>query len=338
MFKKLNLDSCRLIAAFLIITIHTSIFSSISTEFDFFFTRILSRIAVPLFLMITGYFIVPKALKDRRTLIDYSIKIAKMYFFAILVYIPLNIYQGSFSSLSFIELLKSIFIDGTVYHLWYFPALLFGIWLVYFLLKKVNIKIVIFLVLMLFFIGLLGDSYYQLVESNPFLFPIYEFIFSVSSYTRNGLFYVPVFLVLGYVLRSRKISLKKSVALGLLIFSFLLLTVEGFVLHYLNFQRHDSMYMMLLPVMFYLFYLIKEVKTTSRYKRNIATTIYIFHPWFIIVVRGVAKLLNLQKFMIDNSVIHYILVAGTTLIFAISLEKVKEVMLDGRRKRTFVKE
>ena len=70
MSKKINIDIWRFIVSFLIVAIHISPFAKISPKFDFFFTRILGRIAVPLFLMITGYYILDRALKDKEDLIN----------------------------------------------------------------------------------------------------------------------------------------------------------------------------------------------------------------------------------------------------------------------------
>ena len=52
--KQGGLDRYRLIAAFLVIAIHTSPLLSVNENADFFLTRIFARMAVPLFLMITG--------------------------------------------------------------------------------------------------------------------------------------------------------------------------------------------------------------------------------------------------------------------------------------------
>ncbi len=49
-----GLDIFRICAALLVITIHTSPLASVSEGADFFLTRVLARIAVPFFLMVTG--------------------------------------------------------------------------------------------------------------------------------------------------------------------------------------------------------------------------------------------------------------------------------------------
>jgi len=69
MSKKINIDVWRFVLAFLIVAIHISPFDNISPNFDFFFTRILGRIAVPLFLMITGYYLLYDGVNNNEKLI-----------------------------------------------------------------------------------------------------------------------------------------------------------------------------------------------------------------------------------------------------------------------------
>ena len=50
----------RLIAALLIVTIHTSPLSSYTETGDFILTRIIARIAVPFFFMTSGFFLISR--------------------------------------------------------------------------------------------------------------------------------------------------------------------------------------------------------------------------------------------------------------------------------------
>ena len=115
MNKKINIDVARFVVSFLVIAIHISPFININQEFNFFFTRILGRIAVPLFFMITGYFVIDGCLKDKNKLKKYTIKILKIYLFCIILYLPINIYMGKFNNISifriwnFLCLLKDFF-------------------------------------------------------------------------------------------------------------------------------------------------------------------------------------------------------------------------------------
>ena len=94
---------------------------------------------------------------------------------------------------------------------------------------------------------------------------MYDGMFQVFSYTRNGIFLVPIFLMIGvwfakverentvqndsyWEMSEPKRWNRKRAGLGLLI-SLVLMTVEGFALHAADWQRHDSMYVMLPIVM-----------------------------------------------------------------------------------------
>ena len=51
------LDRFRLLAAFLAVCNHTAPLAGLAPEADFWLTRVLARIAVPFFLMVSGYFL-----------------------------------------------------------------------------------------------------------------------------------------------------------------------------------------------------------------------------------------------------------------------------------------
>ncbi|MDE5589826.1 MAG: acyltransferase family protein, partial [Acetatifactor sp.] len=137
-----RLDRFRLIAAFLVIAIHTSPLTSFSADADFFFTRVLARAAVPFFFMVTGHFTLsalftsdntghscPPHLQRAaagRAVKRCLIKLCLLYGAAILLYLPLGIYAGHYRGLSITEVMRMLIFDGTFYHLWYFPACILG--------------------------------------------------------------------------------------------------------------------------------------------------------------------------------------------------------------------
>ena len=93
-----GLDVFRLCAALLVIAIHTSPLASVSGAADFFLTRILARVAVPFFLMVTGQFVITGLLNPSVKSIakyhKYLLKTALLYLFCILIYLPIGIYAG----------------------------------------------------------------------------------------------------------------------------------------------------------------------------------------------------------------------------------------------------
>lgn len=323
MKQKLNLDVYRFIAALMIVAIHVYPLSVFSEDLDYFFTRVLFRIAVPLFLMITGYFVIPAYEKNNNKLKTYILKILKIYMISILIYIPINVYTGNFNSFNIITFFKDILFNGTMYHLWYFPALIMGLYITCFILKKFS-KRALLIFILLYIIGLFGDSYYGLINNIPILNNFYSLIFNVFNYTRNGLFYVPIFLYIGYMFNNKSFYKNKfSFLILFLLLGFML--VEGMILYYNNIPRHTSMYLLLVPVSFVLFKILLSTTTGSNKNlRNLATWIYILHPLFIVFIRIFAKVLNMEFIMINNSLINYCLVVISTVLFIIFIRKIKE--------------
>ena len=308
------LDRFRMAAALLVIAIHTSPLDIFSPEGDFFLTRILARIAVPFFFMVTGQFVVRKFMNsgDASCLFRYLRKILILYAVAIILYLPIGIYAGHYQELTTMSFLKLLFFDGTFYHLWYFPACLLGILLVYLMSRFLKLRGMLVVSAVLYVIGLLGDSYFGFVQKLPPVETIYNFFFQICSYTRNGLFFAPLFLILGAWCASGS-RRGLSVHLAMLILSFLLMTVEAFTLRHFSWQRHDSMYLMLIPVMISLYRVLlclpgSSGKAEARF-RSASLWIYMLHPAFIIIVRGAAKVLHLTPFLVDNSLIHYLTVS-----------------------------
>lgn len=206
--------------------------------------------------------------------------------------------------------------------MWYFPALIAGLWITYFLVNKLKKKTTFLIVSILYLIGLFGDSYYGIAQTSGIITNIYNVIFKVCDYTRNGLFLVPIFIYLGYVVKTNKVN--KSADLYISLCCFICMTIEGMVLHHLNYQRHDSMYIFLVPVMFFLFrYLMSKNSTSNKKLREISTGIYIFHPLFIVAIRFVSGIVGLEKIFVENNLILYLTVCLGTFLFTLLIQRGK---------------
>lgn len=328
-----GLDRFRIIAATLVIAIHTSPLASVNGNADFFLTRILARIAVPFFFMVTGQFIMTDYLYGNDItsgkLFRYIRKAALSYGIAVMIYIPIGIYAGHYKSLNVISAIQMLVFDGTFYHLWYFPACITGVLLVYLMSRCMGRKGMMAIAAALYAAGLLGDSYYGLIRDVPVLSAIYEFVFQLFSYTRNGFFFAPVFLILGALTaRKNHVGGKPGQILGLAV-SFLVMTAEAFTLHYFKLQRHDSMYLSLIPVMIFLYRLLLSWdKKPSRILRDIAMWMYILHPAVIIAVRGGTRAIHMTALFVDNSLMHYFTVTFLSGLWAAAIS----CFISGKRK------
>ena len=287
------LDRFRLLAAVLVVAVHTSPLTTYSVLGDFWLTRVLGRVAVPFFLMVTGYFLAEKGWRNTWT---FWKKTALLYGLCILLYLPLNLYAGQLDG----DFLRRLVTGGTFYHLWYFPGVLLGVPIAW-QLRRLGLGIALPAAGLLYLIGLGGDSYYGLTAQVPALKAAYDILFQGFSYTRNGLFYVPLFLLLGAA--GRRFSRRASLW-GLLL-SFSAMSGEALWLRGLGVQRHDSMYLLLPLVMIFLFSaLLGANRGEDRTARRLSALVYILHPWCIVLVRFGAGLLGMEERLVQNSLGH----------------------------------
>ena len=366
-----GLDKFRLAGALLVVAIHTSPLTCISAEADFFLTRILARVAVPFFLMVTGQFVLPRILEPGvragRRLLRYLARAGMLYLACILLYLPLGIYAGHYKELTAAKVLRMLVWDGTFYHLWYFPAGMLGMTLLYLLSRRLGLRTLTLVCGALYLLGLSGDSYYGLTQYLPPLRSLCDLGFHVWSYTRNGLFLAPLFLLMGALMgglqRKNPCANKNTVpgqipqnpfsalssrasageaapaaksasaltgapaakstsalAAGLVL-SLLGMSGEAFLL------RHDSMYILLVPVMYCLYGLLlcSNCPPCPRLRR-ISTLIYILHPAVIVAVRICARLPHMLPLM-EQSLLHYAAVCLLSLAAAWLLTGLRDIKI-----------
>lgn len=307
------LDVCRLAAALLVITIHTAPLSDVNAEADFFLTRVLARVAVPYFFMLTGYFLE----KGQWRRVGRTLgKTALLYVLSVLLYLPLNLYAGAFSPFAPGQLLKELLVDGTFYHLWYLPAVLLGVPVAWGL-RRLGWKGGLAAAGALYLLGLMGDSYYGFAARVPFLKAFYEGLFTVSSYTRNGLFFAPLFLLLGALCTRVHLKWAWLAAAGF----FAAMCAEAFLLKGAGAPRHDSMYVMLPLCMLALFCgLARSNAGRCCAAAGTALWVYLLHPWCIVLVRGAAKVLGLQGLLVESGLGHFAAVALASFALAFCVQ------------------
>ena len=313
-----GIDYFRFIAALLIVAIHTSPLASFSETGDFILTRIIARVAVPFFLMTSGFFLISRYTYNTEKLGAFVKKTALIYGAAILIYIPINIYNGYFKMDNLLpNIIKDIVFDGTLYHLWYLPASIIGAVIAWYLVKKLNYPKALIVASVLYLIGLFGDSYYGITEKISCLNSLYDYIFQVTDHTRNGIFFAPIFFIIGGLIADNRPQITFGKSIWGFAVSFALMFGEAFALHHFDLQRHDSMYVFLLPCMYFLFNVILHFKGKRLVTlRTTSLIIYIIHPMMIVVIRLFSKLFHLQSLLVENSIAHYFMVCLTSVVFS----------------------
>ena len=306
------LDAFRLIAALLVVAIHTSPLASLSPDADFLLTRVAGRLAVPFFFMVTGCFLLNDGGVRR-----FLSRTARLYALSIALYLPLNFYAGGMSA---IEWLRGLLIEGTFYHLWYLPAVLLAVPAAFFL-RKLRPWLGFALAGVLYLIGLGGDSWHGVVCRAPAVAAFYDGLLAALPHTRALM--APLFLLLGAqlpraldVLRARTSRLTALCA-ACFAASLAIMGAEALWLRALGAPRHDSMTLALPLCAAFLFLTLLSLNgARCRAASEMSTAVYILHPWCIVLVRGFAKLTGTQAVWIGNSLAHFLLTAALSLALA----------------------
>lgn len=301
-------DRFRLVAAVLVIAIHTSPLMSVNATCNFLLTRVFARVAVPFFFAMTGYF---ADFRSAARIGRLAVKTLVMYAAAIVIYLPFGTYSAT---------LRMLLFDGAFYHLWYFPACVTGA-LIVFALKKLSTVPAFVIAGALYVIGVFGDSYYGLTAGLPPVRAMYDLFSGIFSYTRNGLFFAPLFMLIGSALSERRLRENRFMAGTGLALSLLMMTAEGLLLKDIASAPRDNMIFSLIPATVFLFELLASFRVKPRPRcRKAAMWIYVLHPIAGYWTGVLTERLGIENFSARHSFLNFVLVTALSFAAAFGIE------------------
>lgn len=289
-----NLDIAKFISAFLVIAIHTQPFLDSKPLVNLYFVQVVCRIAVPLFFVISGYLFFRK-LDDNREYNDYEnisklkhtlFRLIKLYLIYSIIYLPFSyLLYGTINIHNILSYLRGLLFNGSYYHLWFFPALIFAIIMVYGLRKFCSYKVIALISLGLYLIGMSINIYGNYLDLG-----VVDTYLNIFETTRNGLFFGMFFVSVGALFANANenyIVLKDS--LLVLIIGIILLGLEVSVLNKLGYmQSITSMFaslVIVVPALFACLLSSKQINNDySKYMRSISIIIYAIHVIIIILL------------------------------------------------------
>lgn len=286
-----NLDLAKFISAFLVIAIHTQPFLESMPLINLYFVQVVCRIAVPLFFVISGYLFFRKLnhQEDNFNKLKHTIlRLTKLYFIYTIIYLPFSYLQyGTINLHNLLSYLRGLLFNGSYYHLWFFPALIFAIMVIYYLRKYYSYQKITCISLILYLIGMSFNLYGNYLGLN--IVDIYLKIFDTF---RNGLFFGMFFVSVGALFTQtdiKKISLKNSFMM--LIVGLILLVFEVTSIYNLGYmQSISSMFaslVVVVPALFACLITSKQIKLKiSKYMRSVSIIIYAIHV-IVIILLGV---------------------------------------------------
>lgn len=166
-----SIDIFRYFCAILIVIIHTNPMADYSANINFGVSQILTRIGVPFFFAVAGYFYTQKLDKGQKVFLPYIKKLFTTYFIWSCVYLLTEFISWGHSQLKgfAVTSVLNFFIKGSYYHFWFFPALIISTCIVTLLYKAKLKKMLIPLGMVLYIVGCIGCSYYTLGVRIPVL-------------------------------------------------------------------------------------------------------------------------------------------------------------------------
>ena len=246
----------------------------------------LGRLAVPFFIVCASFFL-KQSLGNSQKMKAYLVKIVKTYLFWSFVYLPYAWLFFSSLHLPVYLFPAGVFVAliylGMCYQLWYIPAFLLGLFLVNQLVKRLGMGWTGLITLLLYCWGLI-ETYSAYLDTTSLLkgYQLYSNLFFTA---RNGLFYTPIFIYMGYYLydhfHAQAFSIHRWQKLAL---AFGLLCLEGIII----FQHEgiDKNFFFLLP--FVTVYFVNACLRSSflksynlQYLKQMSIALYFSHPIFI---------------------------------------------------------
>ena len=246
----------------------------------------LGRLAVPFFIVCASFFL-KQSLGNSQKMKAYLAKIVKTYLFWSFMYLP---YAWLFFSSLHLPIylfpagvLIALIYLGMCYQLWYIPAFLLGFVLVNQLVKRLGMVWTGLITFLLYCWGLI-ETYSAYLDTTSLLkgYQLYSNLFFTA---RNGLFYTPIFIYMGYYLydhfHAQVFSIHRWQKLAL---AFGLLCLEGLII----FQHEgiDKNFFFLLP--FVTVYFVNACLRSSflksydlQYLKQMSIALYFSHPIFI---------------------------------------------------------
>ncbi len=246
----------------------------------------------------------------------YVIKLLRLYVIWTLIYFPLSIKEIISCEKGVIHGIliycRNIIFYGSYTQLWYFPALIFSVILISFLLsKKVSLKKILGAALFFYALGLLAQSWYGIIRplstAAPKLWAFLELFMDVIVTTSDGLFAGFLFVGMGAYIAFCGFNIPQKKALLGFAVSFLLMFAEAAGVNYIGFARAREMYILLVPSAYFAFGFVVNFRIPGNggvYKtlRVLSSLIFYTHYWVLRIVEYFIGLKTCMPFLLTLAI------------------------------------
>jgi surface polysaccharide O-acyltransferase-like enzyme len=295
--RNLSIDILKFIMSFLIVGLHGKIFEDISNPLYYFVVSGITRIAVPIFLIVTGFYFYEVNMKE-----NFKKWIKRLFY----LYIIWTIIYYYWVFLPYKAMIISIFFG--YYHLWYIIGSLYAlilVWLIHNWGTTKQVCLLISCALLGILIQYIGNYSFE------------KLFYLIGPYIyRNGLFICFPFILIGYLINKFSFHKKIRRRVPLLIIGFLLMLSEIYV----NFLYNGKIFEILISLYFFcpilfIYVLNKPLCSKSKTLSLYSTGIYLVHN---LVFLHINKLISL------NNTLNVIIVFFISTFFTFFIIKVQK--------------
>lgn len=291
MAKVINggLDALKVVLSCMVLAVHCGFLGGNDTLIGYQLNSGLFRITVPVFFLISGYYLYYSLQRDPASIKTWVKRAATLYIFWMLVYVPFYVtpatFEGVKGPLTFIK----HWIIG-FFHLWYVIAMIGGGIMIYILRNQSN-RLLLSMTVLLYFTGA-ALQYVRAYYEIPF--PLLQHVNSNDYVGRNFLFVAFPLMTIGFLIARNQIKEKittRQIALFLAIGCTVVLG-EASLHHFLqqNWIRKfnfDCMLSILIaaPALF-LLPLHRVIEGRSLVPAKVSAAIYYIHPLLLMLLMG----------------------------------------------------
>ncbi len=280
--KKINsvYDILKIVLSIMIVLIHTKILPNILYPW--------LRLAVPLFFVLSSYFLFSKLNKEndklkRKEIIKAFIwRNLKLYFIWFIILLPITLdiknYYVDYSIIKgTIVLLRDFFFSSTFAASWYIIALVIGSIIIYWCSNKISNRLLLIIATIIYFIVTLTSTYELSLLSDK-LEHFYHLIIVASH---NSFLVGLIWIMIGKLFADKKIIYHSKLNMVIMITSIVLLFLEWILVKNMVNVVSKDCYFMLIPLVVTIFSLITNIKPfffpQSIFLRKISTVMYVSH-------------------------------------------------------------
>ncbi len=324
-YKQYNsIDLFKFLFAIVVVMIHTTPFMDVSESFSWYFNNTFCNLAVPFFFVASGFIFFDKLdgvkQNEKQRLKKYILHILKMYIVWCIVWIPwkaLYLHSTGWDGVAILDYIRDLILVSGGDALWYLPALILSIAVVYGLYTRIQSpKVIVAVATIPYVIGVVISSYYGLFGGAP----VIDWYYAIFKTVDNGIMHGVMFVSIGMYIAKAKPNIVRFRDITFFIIAFVTIIGEAILINKLAYNRAGECNLIALPIAAY--YLIKVILSIDlrdnkiyAYLRDYSTLIYLSHCFIIRTLKLSFEVININVGNIGLFIITVVL----SLIFASSI-------------------